>query len=183
MGLFDKKKRTPKYLAAIYIEHMEGIASLPYNEGIALRIRPDAPHIEMEYKKKKEKVEMLLPFSQIVSVNIINWEKTFIKALNPLSEGIIGGLIGGDTMAVVSAIDAKGRMQAERVKKENAIKIQYHPKGDPGTISRLVFWDSADFAAKKDTVRFAEALCRSAGLPGPNYPNYSEPQPKGPIYL
>lgn len=63
---------------------------------------------------KKEKT--ILPFKQIVSVNFVTWEKTITKALNPLAEGIVGGLIGGDAMAVVSAINAKGRTRSEKVK-------------------------------------------------------------------
>ena len=179
--LFGKKKqKAPKCLAAIYMEHMEGIEFLPYNEGIALRIRPGETHIEMECKKENGKEKIFLPFSQIIQVNIIIWEKIITKALNPMAEALVTGIIAGDAMAVAAAVDAKGRTRSERVKKENALEIQYHPKGDSLTIKRLVFWDRADFSAKKDTIQFAEKLSPLANLPGPNF---LEPKPKGPTYL
>ena len=117
-----------------------------------------------------------MPFKQIVSVNFIVWEKTITKALSPLAEGIVGGLIGGDTMAVVSAIDAKGRTRAEKVKVEGALEIQYHPKGDSRTVKSIV----VDPSVRSTGEKWARTLCRCAGLPEPRY---ITPQPKGPTYL
>lgn len=171
-----KAPKLPKYLAAIHMNHIEGLETVPYNESVGLRVRTGETHIEMEYKKER----IFLPLSQLIQINIITWEKTIVKALNPMAEGIVGGIIGGSTMAVVSAIDAKGRTRTEKVKLENALEIVYNPRGDMRTTKRLVFWDKSDFSAKKDTIRFAEDICRLANIPGPNF---VEEKPKGPTYL
>lgn len=175
--MFGRKgPKTPKCLASIYMEHMEGIEFLPYNEGVALRIRPGESCIEMECKKEK----IFLPFSQITQINIITWEKIITKNLNPMAEAFVTGMIAGDAMAVAAAVDAKGRTRTEKVRKENALEIQYRPKGNPLTVKSLVFWDRADFSTKRDTIQFAKTLCHYANLPGPNF---VEPKPKGPTYL
>lgn len=172
----SKEPKLPKYAAAININHIEGLENIPYIERVGLVVYTRETVLEMECNKEKT----ILPLSQIVRVNIITWEKTITKALNPLAEGIVGGLIGGDAMAVVSAINAKGRTREEKVKLERALEIQYHPKGDAQSLKKLVFWDKSDFSQKKDTIRFAEKICRLANLPGPNF---VEPKPKGPTYL
>lgn len=171
-----QKPKLPKYAAALNMNHIEGLKTIPYNERVGLVVHTGESNLEIEYNKEK----ILLPLSQIAQINIITWEKTVDKALNPLAEGIVGGLIGGHTMAVVSAIDAKGRTRSEKIKLEKALEIQYHPQGDYRTIKRLVFWDKSDFAGKKDTIRFSEKLCRLANLPGPNF---ITPEPQGPTYL
>lgn len=175
-GFGKKAPRLPKYLAAIHMNHIEGLEAIPYNESVGLHVRPGEACIEMEYGGEK----IFLLFSQIAQINITTWENTITKELNPLAEGIVGGLIGGDTMAVVSAIDAKGRTRQEKVKLERALEIQYHSKGDLHTVKKLVFWDKLDFSSKKNTIQFAEDICRLANLPGPNF---ITPQPKGPTYL
>lgn len=175
-GFGKKEPRMPKYAAAINMNHVNGLGDIPYIDRVGLVVLTGESNLEVEHNKNK----IILPLNQITQINIITWEKTITKELNPLAEGIVGGLIGGDTMAVVSAIDAKGRTRQEKVKLENALEIIYHPRGDMRTTKRLVFWDKSDFSAKKDTIRFAEKLCRLANLPGPNF---VEPKPKGPTYL
>ena len=175
-GFGKKEPKLPKYAAALNMNHLEGLEVVPYNERVGLVVHTGENDLEIEYNKEK----ILLPLSQIVQINIITWEKTFTKAVSPLTAGIVGGLIGGDAMAVVSAIDAKGQTRTEKVKLERALEIQYHPMGDSRTIRKLVFWDKFDFAQKKDTIRFSEKLCRLANLPAPQY---ITPKPQGTTYL
>lgn len=153
--------------------HLEGAMGYGFKDYIGLGIEKDSQYIDFENLKKERTI---LPFKQIVSVNFIVWEKTITKALSPLAEGIVGGLIGGDTMAVVSAIDAKGRTRAEKVKVEGALEIQYHPKGDSRTVKSIV----VDPSVRSTGEKWARTLCRCAGLPEPRY---ITPQPKGPTYL
>ena len=86
-------------------------------------------------------------------------------------------MIGGDAMAVASAIDAKGRTRSEKVKVENALEIQYYPQGEYRTAKYLVF---GEVASKGMILQFANTLCKYANLPAPQY---ISPQPKGPAYL
>ena len=158
---------------AIFLNHLEGVDGVPYKDGISVRVQTEVKCLQLEHNKN----EILLPFNQIVSVNIITWEKTIVKALNPMAEGIVGGLIGGHTMAVVSAIDAKGRTRSEKVKVENALEIRYHPNGVHQTIKGITF---GEVASKVMIVQFAKTLCKYANLPGPNF---VEPKPQGPQYL
>ena len=110
---------------AILLHHLEGLSGYGYKDNVGLEIKKDKAYIEFENSKKEKTI---LPFKQIVSVNFVTWEKTITKALNPLAEGIVGGLIGGDAMAVVSAINAKGRTRSEKVKVEGALEIRYYPQ-------------------------------------------------------
>lgn len=159
-------------------DHLEGLDNVGYKDYISLVTEEEKQCIVI--KLKAAGGLMILPFKQIEEVNFVTWEKIFVKALNPLSAGIAGGLIGGETMAVVSAIDAKGRTRAEEVRVEGAVEIQYHPKGDMQTVKRMIV---KSCLTKGATLKWVKTLCRCAGLPGPNYPNCSEPQSKGPIYL
>lgn len=152
-------------------EHLEGLNGVAYNAHIALRTWPDKRHVVLKCQE-----EIILPFNQIVQVNFIPWEKTITKALSPLAEGIVGGLIGGETMAVVSAIDAKGRTRAEKVKVPHALEIQYHPKGDFRTVKSIIL----DPVVKSMAKEWVETLRKYANLPEPRY---ITPQPKGPTYL
>lgn len=154
--------------------HLEGIEGYKYDDYIGVSIKRNEKHLRLKDLKDQR---IILPFSQIVQVNFITWEKTITKALNPLAEGIVGGIIGGETMAVVSAIDAQGRTRAEKVKVENALEIQYHPKGDYRTIKSIIVRSGL---TRNDTVKWANTLCRCANLPAPQY---ITPQPKGPTYL
>ena len=79
-------------------------------------------------------------------------------------------------MAVVSAIDAKGRTRTEKVKAPYALEIQYHPKGDSITVKSIIL----DPVVKSMAKEWAETLCKYAYLPEPQY---ITPQPKGPTYL
>lgn len=158
---------------AIFLHHLEGINGIPYKDGISVRVQSKKECLQLEHNKN----EILLPFKQIEQVNIITWEKTITKDLNPLAEGIVGGLIGGDAMAVVSAIDAKGRTRSEKVKVEGALEIQYYPAGEYQTVKCLVF---GEVASQEMILQFAKTLCHYANLPGPNF---ITPQPKGPTYL
>lgn len=175
-GFGKKEPQLPKYAAAINANHIEGLGAVPYDERIGLIVHTGETVLELEYNKEKT----ILPLAQIVQINIITWENTITKALNPMAEALVTGMIAGDAMAVAAAVDAKGRTRQEKVKLENALEIIYHPIGDMRTTKRLVFWDKSDFSAKKDTIRFAEKLCRLANLPGPNF---VEPKPKGPTSL
>lgn len=175
-GFGKKELQLPKYLAAIHMNHIEGLETVPYNESVGLHVRPGETYIEMECGGEK----IFLLFSQIIQINIITWENTIIKPLNPMAEAFVTGLIAGDAMAVAAAVDAKGRTRQEKVKLERALEIQYHSKGDLHTVKKLVFWDKLDFSSKKNTIQFAEDICRLANLPGPNF---VEPKPKGPTYL
>lgn len=182
-GFGKKQTKTPKLprcQAAIHINHVEGLSGVPYLEGVGAEVRTGETNLELEYRKGSEKEKVILPLSQIVQINIITWENTILKALNPMAEALVTGMIAGDAMAVAAAVDAKGRTRQEKVKLENALEIIYHPRGDMRTTKRLVFWDKSDFPAKKDTIRFAEKICHLANLPGPNF---VEPKPKGPTYL
>lgn len=175
-----KVQKMPRCQAAIYTNHVEGLSGVPYLEGVCAEVRTGETDLELEYRKGSEKEKIILPLGQIVQINIITWENTIIKPLNPMAEAFVTGLIAGDAMAVAAAVDAKGRTRQEKVKLENALEITYHPRGDMRTTKRLVFWDKSDFPAKKDTIRFAEKLCRLANLPAPQY---IQPEKKGPTYL
>lgn len=175
-GFRNNEPQLPKYLAAIHMNHIEGLEAVPYNESVGLHVRPGEKYIEMEYGGEK----IFLLFSQITQINIITWENTIIKPLNPMAEAFVTGLIAGDAMAVAAAVDAKGRTRQEKVKLERALEIQYHSKGNLHTVKKLVFWDKLDFSSKKNTIQFAEDICHLANLPGPNF---VEPKPKGPTYL
>lgn len=173
MGFKDFFKLTSDEQYGMPADHLEGITKYQYNDYIGLFIDRKNEYLELE-DRQKEKI--ILPFTQIEQVNFITWEKTIVKALNPLTEGIVGGLIGGDAMAVVSAIDAKGRTRSEKVKVEGALEIRYHPKGDFRTVKSIV----VDPSARSTGEKWARTLCRCAGLPEPRY---ITPQPKGPTYL
>ncbi|WP_251318639.1 hypothetical protein [Flintibacter muris] len=153
-------------------DHLEGLGGASLQERIRVFTDKNSEWVEFEVQKNKT----ILPFSQIVQVNFIPWEKTITKALNPLAEGIVGGLIGGETMAVVSAIDAKGRTRAEKVKVPHALEIQYHPKGDFRTVKSIIL----DPVVKSMAKEWVETLRKYANLPEPRY---ITPQPKGPTYL
>ena len=155
-------------------DHLEGVAGYGYKEYIGLGIEKDKGYVDFENLKKEQTI---LPFSQIVQVNFITWEKTIVKALNPMAEGLVGGIIGGHTMAVVSAIDAKGRTRSEKVKVKNALEIQYHPKGDFRTIKSIIVDPGLPRSMGE---KWAKTLCRCAGLPSPQR---IEPKPQGPQYL
>jgi len=154
-------------------EHLEGLDKIPYEAHIGILTERDGRYVAFEFQKDK----IILPFKQIEQVNFITWEKNIDKALSPLAEGIVGGLIGGHTMAVVSAIDAKGRMRSEKVKVEKAVEIQYYPKENPVSIKNLVFKSEM---TRGTTLQWAKTLCRCAGLPEPRY---ITPEPQGPTYL
>ena len=181
---FGKKEpqvqKLPRCQAAIYTNHVEGLSGVPYLEGVCAEVRTGETDLELAYSKGNKKEKVILPLSQIIQVNIITWEKMITKELNPLAEGIVGGLIGGDTMAIVSAIDAKGRTRQEKAILERALEIQYRPRGDSSATKRLVFWSKLEFSSKKNTIQFAEDICRLANLPAPQY---IQPEKKGPTYL
>ena len=174
MGFKDFFKVTSDEQYGMPADHLEGVATYQYNDYIGIFIDRNNEYLELEDRQKKK---IILPFSQIVQVNFVPWEKTINKELNPLAEGIVGGLIGGDTMAVVSAIDAKGRTRAEKVKVEGAVEIRYHPKGDFKAIKVIVF---RSHLTRNDTLKWARTLRKYANLPEPRY---ITPQPKGPTYL
>lgn len=153
-------------------DHLEGLGGASLQERIRVFTDRNNECVEFEVQKNKT----ILPFSQIIQVNFIPWEKTIIKELNPLAEGIVGGLIGGDTMAVVSAIDAKGRTRSEKVKVPHALVIQYHPRGDSRAVKSIILEPVVKSMAKE----WAETLSKYANLPEPQY---ITPQPKGPTYL
>lgn len=153
-------------------DHLEGLGEASLQERIRVFTDKNREWVEFEVQKNKT----ILPFSQIVQVNFIHWEKTITKALNPMAEGIVGGLIGGDTLAVVSAIDAKGRTRSEKVKVSCALEIQYHPRGDSRTVKSIIL----DPLVKSMAKEWAQTLSKYANLPEPRY---ITPQPKGPTYL
>lgn len=155
-------------------DHLEGVTKYQYNDYIGLFIDRKNEYLELE-DRQKEKI--ILPFKQIEQVNFITWEKTITKALNPMAEGIVGGLIGGDAMAVVSAIDAKGRTRSEKVKVEGAVEIRYHPKGEFRTTKTMVFRSHLTW---NDTLKWAKTLCKYANLPDFKI---IHPEAKGPTYL
>ncbi len=174
MGFKDFFKLTSDEQYGMPADYLEGVAGYQYNDYIGVRIKRNEKYIRLEDSKEHQ---IILPFNQIAQINFITWEKTITKALNPLAEGIIGGIIGGDAMAVVSAIDAKGRTRSEKVKVEGAIEIQYRPKGDLRTVKSLIF---RSHLTRNDTIKWAKTLCKYANLPAPQY---ITPQPKGPTYL
>lgn len=174
MGLRDFFKLTSDEQYGMPADHLEGIDGYQYNEYIGLGIETADKYLELEDRQKKK---IFLPFKQIEQINFITWEKTIVKPVSPLAEGIVGGLIGGDAMAVVSAIDAKGRTRTENVRIERAVEIQYHPKDNSRIVKSLIF---RSHLTRNDTMKWTKTLCKYAGLPGPNC---SEPQSKGPIYL
>lgn len=156
-------------------DHLEGLDGIGYKDYISFVTEEKKQCIVI--KLKSTGGEAILPFKQIVSVNFVTWEKTITKALNPLAEGIVGGLIGGNTMAVVSAIDAKGRTRSEKVKVEGALEIRYHPKEDFRTVKCIIIDPGRPRSMGE---KWAKTLCRCANLPAPQY---ITPQPKGPTYL
>ena len=174
MGFKDFFKLTSDEQYGMPADHLEGMAGYKYDDYFGVRIKRNEGYIRLE---DSEKQQIILPFTQIVQVNFITWEKTIVKALNPLTEGIVGGLIGGDAMAVVSAIDAKGRTRSEKVKVEGALEIRYHPKGDFRTTKTMVF---RSHLTKNDTMKWAQTLSKYANLP---VPQYIHPEKKGSTYL
>lgn len=172
--LFIVVDGSKEYQWGMPADHLEGVSGYQYNDYIGLGIEKDDGYLELE-NRQKEKI--VLPFKQIVSVNFVTWEKTITKALNPLAEGIVGGLIGGDAMAVVSAIDAKGRTRSEKVKVKEAVEIKFHPRGDSQAIKSLLF---RSHLTRNDTMKWARTLSKYANLPTPQY---ITPKPKGPTYL
>ena len=175
-----KAQKLPRCQAAIYTNHVEGLSGVPYLEGVSAEVRTGETDLELEYSKGNKKEKVILPLNQIVQINIITWENTIIKPLNPMAEALVTGMIAGDAMAVAAAVDAKGRTRQEKAILERALEIQYHPRGDFSATKRLVFWSKLEFSSKKNTIQFAEDICRLANLPGPNF---VEPKPKGPTYL
>lgn len=154
-------------------DHLEGAAGYGFKDYIGLGIEKEAQYIDFENSKKEKTI---LPFGQIVQVNFITWEKTIVKPLNPMAEAAVTGLIAGEAMAVAAAIDAKGKTKSEKVKVTDALEIQYHPKGDMRTVKKII----VDPCGRSTGQKWANTLCRCAGLPEPRY---IEPQPKGPTYL
>lgn len=153
--------------------HLEGLNGVDYNTSIALRTWPEKKHVVLKCQEE----QIVLPFTQIVQINFITWEKTFARERSPTGEAFIGGLIGGEAMAIASAIEAKGKTKAEKVKVTDALEIQYRPRGDYRTIKSIIVDPGHP---RSHAVQWAETLCRCAGLPGPQY---ITPQPKGPTYL
>lgn len=153
-------------------DHLEGLEGVSLQERIRVFTDKNNEWVEFEVQKNKT----ILLFSQIIQINFISWEKTVTKALNPLAEGIVGGLIGGDTMAVVSAIDAKGRTRVEKVKVPHALEIQYHPRGDFRAVKSIILEPVVKSMAKE----WAATLSKYAHLPEPRY---IQPKEKSPTYL
>lgn len=174
MGFKDFFKLTSDEQYGMPADHLEGVEGYSYNDYFGVRIKKDEEYVRLEDSQKQQ---IILPFKQIEQVNFITWEKTLVKALNPMAEGIVGGILGGSTMAVVSAIDAKGRTRTEKVKVEGAVEIRYHPKGDFRTIKILVFRSHLTW---NDTLKWAKTLCKYANLP--DY-KIIHPEEKGPTYL
>jgi len=174
MGLKDFFKLTSDEQYGMPASHLEGIEGYQYDDYIGLGIERADKYLELEDRQKQK---IILPFKQIFQVNFITWEKTIITPLNPIAEGIVGGLIGGSTMAVVSAIDAKGRTRSEKVKVEKAVEIRYHPKDDVREQKKLVF---RSHLTRNDTVKWVKTLCKYADLPDFKV---IEPEAKGPTYL
>lgn len=169
--------QVPEYTDSAYFCHLEGIKGYPYGTKISAYIKPDKKYILFSIRASKNEQEIILPFQQIEQINYVQWEKTVIKERSPMGEAFIGGLIGGDTMAVVSAIDAKGGSRAEDVKIKDAMEILYHPQGDFRTTKRIVL---GKYSVQNEVYQFARSICKHANLPGPNF---VEPKPKGPTYL
>lgn len=174
MGFKDFFKLTSDEQYGMPADHLEGVDGYQYNDYLGIRIKRNEGYVRIEDLQEKQ---ILLPFNQIVSVNFVTWEKTITKALNPIAEGIVGGLIGGDAMAVVSAIDAKGRTRSEKVKVKEAVEIKFHPRGDSQAIKSLLF---RSHLTRNDTMKWARTLSKYANLPTPQY---ITPKPKGPTYL
>ncbi len=163
-------------------EHLEGLEGVLYNTHVGLLTDTEKRYVALTIKHppilKKGVEERILPFDQIAGVDFITWEKTFRRARSPFSEGLADGVLGGDTMAVISAMDAVGRTRIEDVKVDFAVQIRYHPKGDLRTVRRIVVGDVVKSTAKE----WADVLCWHAGL---TRARFIEPErtPKGPTYL
>ncbi len=176
MGFKDFFKLNLEEQFGMPSDHLEGVAGYQYNDYFGVRIKCNEGYIRLEDSQEHQTI---LPFNQITQVNFITWETTFTKAVSPLTAGIVGGLIGGDAMAVVSAIDAKGQTRTEKVKVENAVEIQYHPKGDLRTVKSLIFRSRL---TRNDTIKWANTLCKYANLPAPQYITSTQ-KPQGTTYL
>ena len=174
MGFKDFFKLTSDEQYGMSTSHLEGVEGYQYNDYIGVLIKRNEGYLRLEDRKKKI---IILPFSQITQVNFITWEKTIVKALNPMAEGLVGGLIGGHTMAVVSAIDAKGRTRSEKVTVERAIEIQYHPRENLRATKSMVF---SSHLTRNDTVKWVKTLCKYAELPDFKI---IPPKSHGPQYL
>lgn len=163
-------------------EHLEGLEGVLYNTHVGLLTDTEKRHIVLTIRHppvlKKGVEERILPFDQIEGVDFVTWEKTFRRARSPFSEGLAGGVIGGDTMAVISAMDAVGRTRIEEVKVDFAVQIRYHPKGDLRVVKRIVVNPHTKGFGKN----WANTLCGYVGLPEPRF---IEPErtPRGPTYL
>ena len=160
--------------------HLEGLEGVLYNTRVGLLTDTENRHVALtiHHPLKKGDEVRILPFDQIAGVDFVTWEKTFRRARSPFSEGLAGGVIGGDTMAVISAMDAVGRTRIEEVKVDFAVQIRYHPRGDLRVVKKIVL--KPDF--KKDCKEWADVLCWHAGL---TRARFIEPErtPKGPTYL
>ncbi|RKI71837.1 hypothetical protein D7V91_00495 [bacterium 1xD42-67] len=160
--------------------HLEGLEGVLYNTRVGLLTDTENRHVALtiHHPLKKGDEVRILPFDQIAGVDFVTWEKTFRRARSPFSEGLAGGVIGGDTMAVISAMDAVGRTRIEDVKVDFAVQIRYHPKGDLRTVRRIVVGDVVKSTAKN----WADTLCWHAGL---TRARFIEPErtPRGPTYL
>lgn len=164
----------------INTKHLEGLEGIPYDSHVGLLADTEKKYVTLTIRHpiKWGEETRILPFDQIVGVDFITWEKTFRRARSPFSEGLAGGVLGGDTMAVISAMDAVGRTRIEDVKVDFAVQIRYHPRGDLRVVKKIVF--KPDF--KKDCKEWADVLCWHAGL---TRARFIEPErtPKGPTYL
>ena len=161
-------------------EHLEGLEGVLYNTNVGLYTDRENRHVALtiHHPLKKGDEVRILPFDQIAGVDFVTWEKTFRRARSPFSEGLAGGVIGGDTMAVISAMDAVGRTRIEEVKVDFAVQIRYHPKGDLRVVKRIVVNPHTKGFGKN----WANTLCGYVGLPEPRF---IEPErtPRGPTYL
>lgn len=178
-GLKDFFKFTGEQ-TGIAAKHLEGLDGVLYNTSMGLLIKREERYVSLDIGpgSQKQREERILPFDQIVGVDFITWEKTFRRARSPFSEGLAGGVLGGDTMAVISAMDAVGRTRIEDVKVDFALQIRYHPRGDLRVVKRIVIEPHVKSSGKN----WADTLCWHAGL---TRARFIEPErtPRGPTYL
>lgn len=160
---FGKKESKPKkYPTYEILHHFEGLAQLGWAESCTVDILLNEKELKFSWKKK----EVILPFNQLESVQLLTWRKTRVRPANSAGRALVGGLVGGDTGFMLGALSAQNEMVTKDVTIRPAIKICYFPYGEHRNTQHIILGPSGA-SAEKSVRLFAEAICYYAGIDGP----------------
>lgn len=145
--------------------HLEGIPGAYFDASVSIYVLPADRQIGMQCKEEKH----LLPYEQICRLGFITWERTVSRERSVYGGAMMGLMLNDPALAVVGAIDAKGKYDSRLVRRENALEIVYNPQGDKNRRGRLVFWSEG-----MELLQFCNALADEVEIPVPRSLNPPE---------